>query len=135
MPFDLKTGIVRILAADGTTTSGTGFILSEKGIIATCSHVIQPEKLQVRGYPRPEKVEVIFRANGQKATARLLPQAWRAAEACSRITRNMTRKEWGRFMDNPDADCLTCPAEGKFNRSSIWPWDRPKCQPCIGNLG
>ena len=81
MPFDLKTGIVRILAADGTTTSGTGFILSEKGIIVTCSHVIQPEKLQVRGYPRPEKVEVIFRANGQKAAARLLPQAWRAAEA------------------------------------------------------
>ena len=61
MPFDLKTGIVRILAADGVTTSGTGFILSEKGIIATCSHVIQPEKLQVRGYPKPEKVEVILR--------------------------------------------------------------------------
>ena len=81
MPFDLKTGIVRILAADGTTTSGTGFILSEKGIIATCSHVIQPEKLQVRGYPKQEKVEVIFRANGQRAVARLLPQAWRAAEA------------------------------------------------------
>jgi len=81
LPFDLKTGIVRILAADGTTTSGTGFILSEKGIIATCSHVIQPEKLQVRGYPKPEKVEVIFRSNGQKAAARLLPQAWRAAEA------------------------------------------------------
>lgn len=81
MPFDLKTGIVRILAADGATTTGTGFILSEKGVIATCSHVIQPEKLQVRGYPRPEKVEVIFRANGQRAVARLLPQAWRAAEA------------------------------------------------------
>jgi uncharacterized delta-60 repeat protein len=81
LPFDLKTGIVRILAADGTTTSGTGFILSEKGIIATCSHVIQPEKLQVRGYPKPEKVDVIFRANGQRAVARLLPQAWRAAEA------------------------------------------------------
>ena len=81
MPFDLKAGIVRILAADGTTTSGTGFILSEKGIIATCSHVIQAEKLQVRGYPKPEKVEVIFRANGQRGAARLLPQAWRAAEA------------------------------------------------------
>jgi hypothetical protein len=81
MSFDLKAGIVRVLAADGITTSGTGFILSEKGIIATCSHVIQDEKLQVRGYPRPEKVEVVFRANGQKAVARLLPQAWRAADA------------------------------------------------------
>lgn len=57
------------------------------------------------------------------------------AEACSRITRNMTREEWGRFMDNPDADCLTCPREGSFNRSSIWPWERRECQPCIGNLG
>jgi hypothetical protein len=81
MPFDLKAGIVRILAADGTTTSGTGFILSEKGIIATCSHVVQAEKLQVRGYHKPEKVEVIFRSNGQKGSARLLPAAWRAAEA------------------------------------------------------
>ncbi|MGV8174598.1 MAG: serine protease, partial [Methanothrix sp.] len=81
MPFDLKTGVVRILAADGKTTSGTGFVLSEKGIIATCSHVVQNEKLQVRGYPRPEKVEIVFRANGAKAEARILPQAWRAADA------------------------------------------------------
>ena len=81
MPIDLKRGIVRILASDGATTSGTGFILSEKGVIVTCSHVIQAEKLQVRGYPRPERVEIVFRANGQKAAARLLPQAWRAADA------------------------------------------------------
>ena len=52
MPLDLKRGIVRILAADGATTSGTGFLLSEKCIIVTCSHVVQAEKLQVRGYPR-----------------------------------------------------------------------------------
>ncbi len=81
MPLDLKRGIVRILSADGETTSGTGFILSEKGIIVACSHVVQAEKLQVRGYPRPERVEIVFRANGQKAAARLLPQAWRAADA------------------------------------------------------
>ena len=81
MPLDLKRGIVRILAADGATTSGTGFILSEKGIIVTCSHVVQAEKLQVRGYSRPEKVEIVFRANGEKAVARLMPQAWRASDA------------------------------------------------------
>ena len=72
MPLDLKRGIVRILAADGAATSGTGFILSGKGIIVTCSHVLQAEKLQVRGYPRPESVEIVFRANGEKAAARLL---------------------------------------------------------------
>lgn len=81
MPIDLKRGIVRILAADGATTSGTGFILSENGVIVTCSHVIQAEKLQARGYPRPERVQIVFRANGEKAAARLLPQAWRAADA------------------------------------------------------
>ena len=81
MPIDLKRGIVRILASDGASTSGTGFILSEKGVIVTCSHVIQDEKLQVRGFPRPERVQIVFRANGEKAEARLLPQAWRAADA------------------------------------------------------
>ena len=80
MPLDLKRGIVRILSADGATTSGTGFILSEKGIIVTCSHVVQAEKLQVRGYSKPERVEIAFRANGERAAARLLPQAWRAAD-------------------------------------------------------
>ena len=56
-------------------------------------------------------------------------------EACSRLAENMTREEWGRFMDNPDSDCLTCPAEGSFNRSGIWPRGQRECQPCGGNLG
>ena len=56
-------------------------------------------------------------------------------EACSRLAENMTIEEWGRFMDNPDSDCLTCPAEGSFNQSSIWPWGQRECQPCGGSLG
>jgi WD40 repeat protein len=56
-------------------------------------------------------------------------------EACRRLEENMTREEWGRFMDDPDSDCLTCPAEGSFNRSTIWPWGRRECQPCGGSLG
>jgi WD40 repeat protein len=54
-------------------------------------------------------------------------------KACSYLMRNMTREEWSRFID--EQDCLTCPREGSFNRSSIWPWGRRECQPCIGNLG
>jgi WD40 repeat protein len=60
-----------------------------------------------------------------------------AKDACSKLTHNMTGEEWGRFLENPDSDCLTCPAEGRFNRSSIWPWERwgqRECQPCGGIL-
>ncbi|MGB7544481.1 MAG: WD40 repeat domain-containing protein, partial [Methanothrix sp.] len=55
--------------------------------------------------------------------------------ACSRITENMTREEWERFIEDPSSDCLTCPREGKFNQSSIWPREQRECQPCGGNLG
>ncbi|HNU39287.1 MAG TPA: WD40 repeat domain-containing protein [Methanothrix sp.] len=44
-------------------------------------------------------------------------------EACSRLAENITHEVWS-SMDDPDSDCLTCPAEGSFNRSSIWPWER-----------
>ena len=56
-------------------------------------------------------------------------------DACSLLTHNMTREEWSWYMDDPDSDCLTCPAQGSFNRGSIWPWGRRECQPCGGNLG
>lgn len=56
-------------------------------------------------------------------------------EACSQLAENMTHEEWSRFMDDPDSDCLTCPAEGSFNQSSIWPWGQRECQPCGGYLG
>jgi NifU-like protein involved in Fe-S cluster formation len=56
-------------------------------------------------------------------------------DACRRVAENMTRKEWTRFLEDPDSDCLTCPAEGSFNQSSIWPWGRRECQPCGGSLG
>ncbi len=56
-------------------------------------------------------------------------------DACSLLTHNMTREEWSWYMDDPDSDCLTCPAEGSFNRSSIWPWGQRECQHCGGSLG
>ncbi|NYT10381.1 MAG: hypothetical protein GKC09_10685 [Methanosarcinales archaeon] len=54
-------------------------------------------------------------------------------DACSRVSQNMTRSEWNRSIGNQD--CLTCPAEGSFDQSSIWPWGRRECQPCGGHLG
>jgi len=123
LPFDIKAGIVRILAADGTTTSGTGL-----------------QRLENDG---PVNV-VAFSPDGSileteiedgTASIWILDTNKIIEDVCSRITGNMTRKEWGRFIEDPDSYCLTCPAEGKFNKSSTWPWGRRECQPCIGNLG
>ena len=40
MSEDLIIGIVRILTADDTT-AGTGFVVTDDGLIATCAHVVQ----------------------------------------------------------------------------------------------
>jgi hypothetical protein len=55
--LDLKAGIVRILRSDGVTTAGTGFVVHEQGLIATCAHVIQPEEAQQRGDPRRRELK------------------------------------------------------------------------------
>lgn len=68
-------GIVRILHNDGVL-AGTGFVVSESGLIATCSHVIQHTKLQDLGEPRPEKVRVIFHLTGDELDARVEPDWW-----------------------------------------------------------
>ncbi|GCE27638.1 hypothetical protein KDA_31220 [Dictyobacter alpinus] len=71
----LIRGIVRILDRE-RKTAGTGFLISESGLIATCSHVIQRDILQEQGEPRPEKVTVIFHATGDEQDARILVPWW-----------------------------------------------------------
>jgi hypothetical protein len=73
---DLKAGIVQIISP---TEIGTGFVVSDTGLITTCSHVVQSEESQLRGDPRPEKVSILFFANGQKGVARIVPEWWRPA--------------------------------------------------------
>lgn len=72
MSEQLVQGIVRILDSNGVTV-GTGFVVSESGLIATCSHVIQHEALQERGQLRPEKVAIVFHATGDEQDARVEP--------------------------------------------------------------
>jgi hypothetical protein len=71
----LTQSIVRILDSNGYI-AGTGFVISESGLIATCSHVIQNEALQKRGEPRPEKVAIVFHATGDEQDALVEPDWW-----------------------------------------------------------
>lgn len=79
MSVDLTAGIVRILRPNGTT-AGTGFIITDDGLIATCSHVVQSEEAQRRGDPRPDSVDVVFHATGDHRQAGVEPDWWRPAE-------------------------------------------------------
>ena len=65
MAMDTSAGIVRILRSDGNT-SGTGFVVSGSGLIATCSHVVQNPDAQTIGEKRPDRVTVVFNATGDQ---------------------------------------------------------------------
>lgn len=77
---NLAVGIVRILAPDGRT-AGTGFVVHESGLIATCAHVVWPEWMRVRRLPRPDTVRVVFHVNGEERTARVVQEWWRDPDA------------------------------------------------------
>jgi len=76
---DLNKGVVRVLRPDGTT-SGAGFIISSEGLMATCSHVIQDQRAQQQGEPRPDKVKIVLQATGKQYYARIEPEWWRSAD-------------------------------------------------------
>jgi tetratricopeptide (TPR) repeat protein len=75
---DLASCTLRICDTSGNTR-GTGFVVSD-GLIVTCSHVVQDEASQKRGDPRPDKVTVVFHANGARREAQVLSDFWRPAE-------------------------------------------------------
>lgn len=76
---NLTAGIVRILNPYGTT-AGTGFV-ADDGLIATCSHVVQSQESRWRGEPRPDYVDLVFRATGDRRRAMVEPEWWRVADA------------------------------------------------------
>jgi len=69
---DLTAGIVSILGLSGKPV-GTGFVVADEGLIATCAHVL--------GEPIPEKVAIIFHATGEQRDASVEQDWWRASNA------------------------------------------------------
>ena len=52
------TGIVRVVAADGEGTAGTGFLVGHEGLVATCTHVLESALRQ------DGRVELVFHEIG-----------------------------------------------------------------------
>jgi enoyl-CoA hydratase/carnithine racemase len=63
MTANLKSGIVRILYPNGDT-AGTGFLLTEDGLIATCAHVVEDA-----GAEPGDHVRLAFLLTGAEAEA------------------------------------------------------------------
>jgi hypothetical protein len=69
MSNDLTAGIVRILNSAGTT-AGTGFVVTDEDLIATCAHVVE-----AAGAGPGDTVRVVFHATGEEQEA-LVKRAW-----------------------------------------------------------
>ena len=76
LELDFHAGIVKILKPDGEL-AGTGFLVSDNGLIATCSHVILAEALQKNGREPPDKASIVFYAGGEQCAAQVLKEYWR----------------------------------------------------------
>jgi len=75
MGLDLAAGIVRILKPDGAT-AGAGFVVSDRGLVATCAHVARGA-----GVGPGEAIRLAFQATGDEREALVEPGWWREPEA------------------------------------------------------
>jgi HEAT repeat protein len=76
MSVDLAAGVVRVLKPNGET-AGTGFVVSQDGLIVTCAHVLQSEETQRRGDPRPNYVNVVFLGTSGAYRTEVENKSWR----------------------------------------------------------
>jgi hypothetical protein len=75
MPVDLTDSIVQILRHDDVTV-GTGFLISNNGLIATCAHVVQNVEAEPTG-----KLAVRFKQSGEKRSALVIQEYLRSPDA------------------------------------------------------
>jgi WD40 repeat protein len=79
MNADLNQGIVRILKPDGSSggaTVGTGFVVTNEGLIATCAHVVEFAGIRPGG-----TVHLAFHASREEREATVEPEWWRDPKA------------------------------------------------------
>ncbi len=76
MNVDVRSTIVRILAADGSTTVGAGFMLTGDGLLVTCAHVVVEA-----GGGSGSTVRVVFHLTGDESHATVEPGGWRDPKA------------------------------------------------------
>ena len=69
---DLKAGVVRILDQNSATV-GTGFLVTDDGLIATCAHVVE-----TAAAGPGDAVRLVLHATGEERKARVEPDWWRA---------------------------------------------------------
>jgi serine phosphatase RsbU (regulator of sigma subunit)/AAA+ ATPase superfamily predicted ATPase len=75
MKGELTAGIVRVLGLKGET-AGTGFVVAEDGLIATCAHVVDGA-----GAGPGDVVNVVLYANGGNVEAEVESAYWRDPDA------------------------------------------------------
>ena len=74
MSVDLTAAIVRILNP-GSLTVGTGFLVTDDGLVATCAHV-----LRAAGVGTGDWVTIAFHTVDEERRGRVEPEWWRDAE-------------------------------------------------------
>ena len=75
MAFKLEAAIVRIVAPNGDII-GTGFVLTDDGLIATCAHVVADA-----GAGPGETINFIFHSTGEERQAVVEAEWWRKPDA------------------------------------------------------
>ena len=87
MNADLQAGIVRVIGPDGET-AGTGFVVTDEGLIATCAHVAENA-----GAGPGDTVRVAFHATGEEREAQVEPDWWRGPDAIPALLNSLNHKD------------------------------------------
>src|SRR2546427_4255697 len=128
MPFDFTAGIVRILLGPQKGTAGTGFVVNNEGLVATCAHVVEDahagpgDPASLIFYAAKEKGE-------QKAT--VLKDYWKASNAedvaLLRLENELPEKvkplPLGRFLDKRHFSTFgfpnVAPTDGRWGEGRV----------------